>query len=167
MRRLVSVLACIAVLALAASASATPPASETITVDETFVERNLCDFKVVIHVEGRIKITTHVDSEGNLVFESATPNFHITVTNPKNGLSFRDADVGLDKFVANPDGSGFVLSTGIHFRVVGETGGLIFARIGLQIIRVDSKGNETLEIIGGNFDPIEDFPEVACAYLAG
>jgi hypothetical protein len=41
----------------------------------------------------------------------------------------------LDKRVVNPDGTSDVLSTGIHFKTKSPDGGIIFRRIGLQIIR--------------------------------
>jgi hypothetical protein len=152
--------------ALAANAAAVPPESQTIVVDETFIDPETCDFPLTVHMEGRIKITTHFDQAGNLTFESATPSFRFTVTNPATGKTIRDADVGLDKFTPTPDGGGVVLSTGIHFRILPEQGGPIFARIGLQLILVNADGSFEIQEIGGNFDPIEDFPAVACEYLA-
>lgn len=152
---------------IAGAAGAVPPVSETVVVDETFTDTGLCSFPVDVHIEGRIKFVTHFDQEGNIVFDSATPSFRFTVTNPETGKSFRDADVGLDKFTPLPEGGGVVLSTGIHFRVVPVGGGApIFMRVGLQLIIVAPDGSDELEVIGGNFDPIEDFEQVACEYLA-
>ena len=82
------------------------------------------------------------------------------------GKTFRDADVGLDKFTPTPDGGGVVLSTGIHFRILPEHGAPIFTRIGLQIFIVNADGSFEVQEIGGNFDPAENFPGVACDYLA-
>jgi hypothetical protein len=148
-------------------AAAVPPESETFVVDESFTDRGLCGFLVTIHVEGRIKIITHVDQEGTLRFESALPSFRVTVTNPETGKSFRDADVGLDKFTPTADGGGVVLSTGIHFHVRPTGGGgPIFSRVGLQLILVFPDGSEEIQVIGGNFDPIEDFQQVVCDFLA-
>jgi hypothetical protein len=153
-------------LAFAATAVAAPPESETILIDETVTDTELCGFPIVIHSEGRIKITTHFDQAGNLVFESATPSIRVTVTNPETGKTLRDADVGLDKFTPTPDGGGVVLSTGIHFRILPEHGAPIFTRIGLQIVIVNADGSFEVQEIGGNFDPAENFPGVACDYLA-
>jgi hypothetical protein len=153
-------------LVFAATAVAAPPESETILIEETFTDTELCGFPIEIHAEGRIKLTTHFDQAGNIVFESATPSIRVTVTNPETGKSFRDADVGLDKFTPTPDGGGVVLSTGIHFRIVPEHGAPIFTRIGLQLIIVNPDGTEEIQVIGGNFDPLENFPGVACDYLA-
>jgi hypothetical protein len=88
--------------AFAANAAAVPPESQTIVVDETFIDTETCDFPLTVHMEGRIKITTHFDQAGNLTFESATPSFRFTVTNPATGKTIRDADVGLDKFTPTP-----------------------------------------------------------------
>jgi hypothetical protein len=153
-------------LAFAATAVAAPPESETILIDETVTDTELCGFPIVIHSEGRIKITTHFDQAGNVVFESATPSIRVTVTNPETGKTLRDADVGLDKFTPTPDGGGVVLSTGIHFRILPEHGAPIFTRIGLQLIIVNADGSFEVQEIGGNFDPAENFPGVACDYLA-
>jgi hypothetical protein len=153
-------------LVFAATAIAAPPESETILIDETFTDPELCVFPIVIHIEGRIKITTHVDQAGNVSFESATPSIRVMVTNPETGKTLRDADVGLDKFTPTPDGGGVVLSTGIHFRILPEHGAPIFTRIGLQLIIVNADGSFEVQEIGGNFDPEENFPGVACDYLA-
>ena len=58
------------------------------------------------------------------------------------------------------------LSTGIHFRILPEHGAPIFTRIGLQLIIVNADGSFEVQEIGGNFDPAENFPDVACDYLA-
>ena len=145
---------------------AAPPESETILIDEAFTDTELCGFPIVIHSEGRIKITTHFDQAGSLVFESATPSIRVTVTNLESGKTLRDADVGLDKFTPTPDGGGVVLSTGIHFRILPEHGAPIFTRIGLQLIIVNPPGSFEVQVIGGNFDPAENLPGVACDYLA-
>jgi hypothetical protein len=153
-------------LVFAATAVAAPPESETILIDETFTDTELCDFPVITHVEGRLKVITHLDQAGNLVFDSALPSIRVTVTNPDTGKTLRDADVGLDKFTPTPDGGGVVLSTGIHFRILPEHGAPIFTRIGLQLVIVNPDGSEDIQVIGGNFDPLENFPGVACDYLA-
>jgi hypothetical protein len=58
----------------------------------------------------------------------------VPITNPATGRFFTDRDVGPDNTEFNPDGTSDVLSTGIHFRVKAPAGGVIFRRIGLQII---------------------------------
>jgi hypothetical protein len=78
-----------------------------------------------------------------------------------------DRDVGLDKSVFNPDGTSDALSTGIHFRTKSPGGGVIFRRIGLQIIHFDENGEViSIEIVGGNFDPFDEAAEIVCRALA-
>ena len=150
----------------APSALATPPESFTIVINETFTDDGLCGFPITTHVEGRIKFTIHFDKAGNPVFESQTPSIRFTVTNPATGKTVRDADVGLDKVTFTPDGGVFVLSTGIHFRVLPERGAPIFMRVGLQIIIVGADGSFEIREVGGNFDPIEEFQPIVCEYFA-
>jgi hypothetical protein len=69
--------------------------------------------------------------------------------------------------VFNPDGTSDVLSTGIHFRIKAPGGGVIFRRIGLQIIHLDENGEViSIDIVGGNFDPLEEAPAAICGALA-
>jgi hypothetical protein len=69
--------------------------------------------------------------------------------------------------VFNPDGTSDVLSTGIHFRVKSPGGGVIFRRIGLQIIHLDENGEViSIDIVGGNFDPFEGADAIICGALA-
>ncbi len=148
----------------AAAARAAPPQLQTIPVDETFTEADLCGSPVVVHVEGRIKITTHVDQEGNLAFESTTLSLRITGTNPETGKTVRTADVGLDKFTPTADGGGVILSTGIHFRSLPEHGAPIFSAVGLRIVIVNADGGLEIQEMHGHFDPEENVAAL-CDYL--
>jgi hypothetical protein len=143
-----------------------PTTSCVITIDDHFVDDELCAFPVQIDAVGKIGYTPRYRN-GELVGESYTPNIKITVTNPANGRYFTDRDVGLDKATFNPDGSVVVLSTGIHFKVRTSDNRTIYRRIGLQILHFGPDGEESTEVIGGNFDPEEAFPGVVCDYLAG
>jgi hypothetical protein len=68
--------------------------------------------------------------------------------------------------VFEPDGTAWILSTGLHVRFVLPGGGLVFGRIGLQIITLDEQGNfVSLEVIGGRFDDL-DFRDFICTTLA-
>jgi hypothetical protein len=165
-RRLVLFLSLLVLpLVFAAPAVAAPPQSQTILVDETITDTELCGFPVVVHIEGRMKITTHLDEAGNLVFESTTLSLQITGTNPETGKTVRTADVGLDKFTPTPDGGGVVLSTGIHFRFLPEHGAPIAAGIGLQIVIVNADGSFEVQEMHGNFTPEENIGAL-CDYLA-
>ena len=115
----------------------------------------------------RFPVGLHFNKAGDLIGESFTPSIRFVVTNPATGRSITDADVGLDKARFLPDGSVEVLSTWIHAKARTDQNRTIFRRIGLQLIHVDAEGNETIEIVGRNFQPDEDFPRLVCGYLAG
>jgi hypothetical protein len=122
---------------------------------------------VDFHATGRVLVTTHFKPDGSVDFISERPNIRITLTNPANGRFVTDRDVGLDKSVFNPDGTSDALSTGIHFRTKSPGGGVIFRRIGLQIIHFDENGEViSIEIVGGNFDPFDEAAEIVCRALA-
>jgi len=143
-----------------------PTTSCVITIDDHFLDEGLCDFPVQVDAVGKIGYTPRY-RKGELVGESFTPNIKITVTNPENKRFFTDRDVGLDKATFNPDGSVVVLSTGIHFKVRTSDNRTIYRRIGLQLIHFSPDGEQSTEVIGGNFDPEDAFPGVACDYLSG
>jgi hypothetical protein len=146
---------------------APPTFNCVIAINDDFVDSKLCTFDIHIVAVGKVGYAPRHDRDGNLIGEAFTPNIKITLTNEANGRFLTDRDVGLDKATFNPDGSIDILSTGIHFKVRAGDGGMIFRRIGLQIIHIDSAGNETVEIKGGNFDPEEEFQGLVCGYLAG
>jgi hypothetical protein len=139
----------------------------TIVVDDHFVDTETCPFPLQIDAVGRILYTPHAGRDGQLRFESFRPNIRITVTNEANGRQIFDRDVGLDKARFLADGSVEVLSTGLHAKARTSDNDTIFRKIGLQIIHVDAQGNETVEVIGGNIQPDEDFEEIVCGYLGG
>jgi len=162
-----AILALAASFALAAPAVAAPPTQERIPIDDAFIipAGELCGFPVDFRAVGRVLVTTHFNPDGTVDFISERPNIRITLTNPANGRFVTDRDIGLDKQVFNPDGTSDVLSTGIHFRTKSPDGGVIFRRIGLQIIHLDENGEViSIEIVGGNFDPFEGFD--VCPSLA-
>jgi hypothetical protein len=179
MRRLLLVVVALALSAFLAPAASAPAAKAecppdapptfncVIFVDDDFVDEEVCDFDVRIRVIGRYQYAPRHDRDGNLIGEAFMPNLKITVTNVDTGRSFTDRDVGLDKATFNEDGTIDVLSTGLHFKVRTDDNKTVFRRIGLQIIHFDADGKETIEIVGGNFQPIEEFEEAFCSYLSG
>lgn len=168
MRRLMMLAAGIGLLTLIPVAAGAPPLQEREPVDDVFTipAGDLCEFPVVVRSTGRILVTTHFNADGSIDFISERPNIRVTATNPTNGRFVTDRDVGLDKAVFNPDGTADVLSTGIHFRMKSPDGGVIFRRIGLQILHLDETGEVTsVDIVGGNFDPFEEFADAICPAL--
>jgi hypothetical protein len=169
MRHRMVVIAAVTAGLISASSSpglAVPGTREMVDIDESFVVRGVCRFPVLVEEQGQLGIRTHVDSDGSLVFVAETPNIDTSFTNTRTGESVLTRDVGLDKAVFEPDGSAWVLSTGLHVRFVRQGGGLVFGRIGLQIITLDADGEfVSLEVIGGRFDDL-DFREFICSSLA-
>ena len=145
-----------------------PPAFTCVFhIDDHFVDDETCPFPIQVDAVGHLGYNPRFNKAGDLIGESFTPSIRFLVTNPATGRSITDADVGLDKARFLPDGSVEVLSTGIHAKARTDQNRTIFRRIGLQLIHVDAEGNETIEIVGGNFQPDEDFQRLVCGYLAG
>ena len=180
MRRSLAVTAAVSLLAVlglalpgpAAAKPACPPEAPpafncVFQIDDHFVDDETCPFPVQVDAIGHLGYNPRFNKAGELIGESFTPSIRIEVTNPANGRSVTDADVGLDKARFLPDGSIEVLSTGIHHKVRTDQNDTIFRQIGLRLIHVDSAGNETIEVVGGNFQPDEDFEQLVCDYLAG
>jgi len=138
-----------------------------IPIDDHFVDDETCAFPIHVDAVGHIGYRPRFNRAGELIGEAFTPSIRFLVTNPVNGRTITDADVGLDKARFLPDGSVEVLSTGIHAKARTAANETLFRRIGLQLIHIDGEGNQTIEIVGGNFQPDEDFQRLVCAYLAG
>ena len=85
-----------------------------ITVDDHFIDDETCPFPLQVDAVGHMGYHPRFNKAGDLIGESFTPSIRFLVTNPANGRSVTDADVGLDKARFLPDGSVEVLSTGIH-----------------------------------------------------
>ena len=167
MRRTILALAMAGLLILAGTASAGKPIKQFVSLNgsDPFDIVGLCEDDLVGQESGHIQFITHFDRHGNLKFDSALPSIKITVTNPTTGLSFTDRDVGLDKFTPAPGGGGVVLSTGIHFKVKGPDGRIIFKQIGLQVITLDANFDVVSIEFHGTFDSIDDFAPTVCAAL--
>jgi hypothetical protein len=168
MRRLMMLVAGIGLLTMTSVAAAVPPEHDVEVIDEAFTipAGGLCDFPIEVQMTGRVLVTVHFNPDGSIDFVSQRPNIRTTITNLTNGRTATDRDVGLDKEVVNPDGSSEVLSTGIHVRIKAPDGGIVFRRIGLQIINIDASGEVTsIDVIGGNFDPFEEFADALCPAL--
>ena len=144
-----------AAVAWTAPSSAAPPNHELVVIDDHFTipAGDLCAFPVEFDGVGVIRVTTFLDADGDVSTISERPNIGITLTNPATGRSLTDRDVGLDKTTFHPDGTASTLSTGIHFRAKVRGSGVVFRRIGLQIIHLDASGAiSDIELRGGRFD---------------
>jgi len=134
--RLVLLLALTA-LALPVAVFATPPVTETMPIDETFLlpagtEGNPCSFDLTYHNQGTFLLTTHFDSAGApvRVFARSSPG-HFLETYSANGkeISARStAVVHLDLATNTLVGTG----NQRHFIVPGA--GIVFAQAGRFVI---------------------------------
>ena len=160
-KRLIQLVLVLAALALPAAALATPPTTETMRVDETFVlpagtAENPCTFDVTYRNTGTFVITTHFDAEGNEVRMFARgSDFLEEYSANGNELSSRSpASVHFDS------ATGVLVGTGNqrHFVVPGL--GLVYAQAGRFVI--DTATGTTLSAFG------LDVPQGAgfCAALA-
>lgn len=162
-RRLLSVpLTVLISLTLVTSVFAATPDMVTITVDDTFV-LGACDgFEVIEHVEGTIKVSTHLDQDGNFAMEIVRFRLRHTYSNSVTGTSLSTPDVGIDKVTIDDEGSGTVAVIGIVARIVVPGEGLVFAHLGRIVF--DLNTGEALFVAGPHEDLGELLP-VLCSAL--
>ena len=134
-KRLITLVLVLAALALPASALATPPATETMHVDETFVlapgtAENPCTFDVTYRNTGTFVITTHFDADGTAVrmFARGSDFLEEYSANGKVLSSRSPASVHFDS------ATGTLVGTGNqrHFVVPGL--GLVYAQAGRLVL---------------------------------
>ena len=125
------VISAVAAAALALPAAADTPDVSVFKVDESFTipAGGFCSFPIVVHSTGKFRVAVYFNKDGTVRQVSQNPSLVDTVTNPANGRTILSADRGLDKLVFNADGTVFLLSTGIHFKVQG-----VYYEIGLRKI---------------------------------
>jgi hypothetical protein len=133
-------------------ASADPPVrvvSEVYTPDVTIPDDFLteeCGFPVTATVKGHYFETEFYDRDGNLRFATGHPSYRSTLTSPYAKVT--TADVGLDKFTDNLDGTITWHGTGVHLKLKGDT-----IAIGLWQLVFDPATGEILsQEYHGNFD---------------
>ena len=125
-------------LGLFTPALAAKPEMFTILVDDTFVIEGCDGFSVIEQVQGRIKVSTHFDKDGNFVMEIARFSLRHTYTNSETGTSLFSPDVGIDKTVINEDGSGTTAVIGIVARIVVPGEGPVFRHLGRIVFDVNT-----------------------------
>jgi len=92
---------------------AAKPQFQTIEVNTPPTEVAQCaGFSVLIEEHGRLKISTHVDKNGNPVKEIVRYHIATTLTNSATGESVFGPNAGIDKVTFNADGSITVASSG-------------------------------------------------------
>lgn len=149
-------------LALFTPAFAAKPELITIPVDDTFVAGECDGFLVIEHVQGKVKVSTHFDQNGNFVMEIARFSLRHTWSNSETGASLSSPDVGIDKVVINQDGSGTVAVIGIVARIVVPGEGSVFRHLGKIVFDVNT-GEVLFE--AGQHDSFADFLPTLCSAL--
>jgi hypothetical protein len=142
-------------------ASATPPTTEAISMDETFVyapgtDENPCSFELTYHNEGTFLVTTHFDSSGAAVRQFARGiDFLETYSANGKAISSRTpATVHFDIATNTLVGTG----NQRHFIVPGA--GIVYAQAGHFVI--DLATESIVSSAGLDVPQSEDF----CAALA-
>jgi hypothetical protein len=156
------------VLSPTTTASADPPVrvvSEVYTPDVTVTDDFLteeCGFPVIATLKGHYVETEFYDKDGTLRAVTGHPSYRSTLSSPFATVS--TADVGLDKFTFNDDGTITWHGTGIHLRLKGAT-----IAIGLWTLVFDPETGEFVsEQYHGNFDvTITGQAAAVCDALAG
>jgi hypothetical protein len=145
-----------AILTGLSPARAAPPErvySEVFNVDETVPDEfltDLCGFPVSANIKGHYFERVFFNEDGSVNRFTAHPSFRSTLTSPYGSVS--TADVGLDRFTENPDGTINVFGTGIHVKIQGGT-----KAIGLWRLVFDpSIGELVSEEYHGQFDVTAD-----------
>lgn len=149
-------------LGLFTPALAAKPEMFTIMVDDTFVAGECDGFSVIEHVEGRVKVSTHFDKNGNFVMEIARFSLRHTYTNSETGAFLFTPDVGIDKIVINEDGSGSVAVVGIVARIVVPGEGPVFRHLGRIVFDIDT-GEVVFE--AGQHDDFANLLPALCSAL--
>jgi hypothetical protein len=123
------------VLAAPAAALATPPETDTIVVDETFVypvgsTDNPCPFELTYHNSGTFIVTTHLDADGTTVrqFARGTDFLETYSANGKEISSITPATIHFDPATNTLVGTG----NQRHFIVPGA--GVVYAQAGRFVI---------------------------------
>lgn len=143
-------------LAAAPPASAVPPERVVSEVyDADLVEEDVflteaCGFPVTAQLSGHFRITAFFNKDGSLNRYTAHPSFRTTLSSPTATIT--TADVGLDRYVVNDDGTISVFGTGIHLKLKDGP-----KAIGLWRLVVDSETGELIsEEYHGRFDVTAD-----------
>ena len=149
-------------LATALPVVAATPEFTTVAVNETF-DLVTCDgFTVIEHIEGTIKISTHVDQDGNLVMELNRVSLRHDYTNSVTGAMLSSPDVGIDA-VRIRQGSETLAVVGLIRRIVVPGQGITLAAMGHLV--VDLTTGEVIMVAGPHAD-LAAFFSALCSGLA-
>ena len=128
-------------------------------VDEFLTEE--CGFIVTARIAGHYRETVFYNKDGTVNRVTAHPSFRSTLTSPTATIT--TADVGLDRYVLNEDGTISIFGTGIHLKLKGGT-----KAIGLWRLVFDPATGELVsEEYHGRFDvTAEGTAQALCAALS-
>ncbi len=132
---------------------AAKPQFQTIEVNMPPTEIAQCaGFSVLVEEQGRMKISTHVDKNGNVVKEIVRYHIATTLTNSVTGQSVSGPNAGIDKVTFNADGSITVASSG---RGVISVDGEDFSYFqGTLVFTITPNGDTTIVSRSGNFQDL-------------
>lgn len=144
MRRYLAACAALALaLGITGSAAAVKPSSETIYIDDHFVNTELCgDFDVMIDFTGHIRFAQYYDRDGNVVIE--VNNFALQSSYSANGNTVRVVDVGVDLVKVFDDGSVTVAVTGNVQLLTGPGQGVLAGDAGRLLLGISATGEVTV-----------------------
>jgi hypothetical protein len=144
MRRFLASCAALAlVLGSTAIAAAAQPLSETIYIDDHFLDTELCDdFDVWTDATGHIRFAQYFDRHGDLVME--VNNFDVHISYSANGNTVQVVDTGVDLVSVFDDGSATVAVTG-NVQLVTATGeGVVGGETGRLLLGISTTGDVTV-----------------------
>lgn len=151
-------------LASAGTATAAPAERSMFEVDDTFPSKTSeeCGFDILLHLEGSIVVTDHVDRDGTLTRSLVTyPGLFYTFINAATGESVTSRSPDPEHYAWNADGSVTLTVTGLVLHLRGPGGQAVQA--GRLVVTVDANGNETvIEPVGSH----DDYHAALCAILA-
>jgi hypothetical protein len=145
-------------------ALAAQPTSETIVLDDHFVDTELCaDFDVQFDGTGHIRLSQHVDRDGNLVME--VNNYAIKLSWSANGNVVNAVDTGLDHAIFGADGSLKFSVIGNLQLITGGGAGVLAGETGINLVVFDAEGNVVREMSKGK-KTSDDRAAAICELLA-
>jgi len=158
-------------LAITASGAAFPalasqPDRVRLPVDDTFPSRTSeeCGFEILLHLEGSMVFTDHVNRDGDIVRSLVTyPRLFYTFINAQTGESVTSRSPDPEHYTWNADGSVTLAVTGLvlHLLGPGQTGQSVQA--GRFIVTIDADGNVSEAEPAGRS---EDYHAALCEILA-
>jgi len=135
--------ACALALGSTAAVWAAQPSSETIDVDFSVVDTQLCaDFDVTIDGTGHVRVSTYFDRHGDPVME--VNNIAIRLSYSANGKTVNVIDAGVDLVKFNDDGSVTVAVTGIVQLVTAGGQGVVGGETGRLLFHISATGEFTV-----------------------